>query len=62
MENRNRTTAVAEPTIPKDEFELVRRPAFDEVPDAVEMAALREASRRIRLGRSMLADSLMPRH
>ncbi len=45
-----------------DEFEAVRRPAFDEMPDVMEVAALKEATRRIRLGRSMLADSLIPRH
>jgi hypothetical protein len=59
MENRSQTTLLAEPDFLKDEMESVRRPAADETPDIVEVASLREATRRIRLGRSIVADALI---
>jgi hypothetical protein len=59
MENRNASPAIAKPSILKDDFETLRRPRADEIPDLVEMAALREACRRTRLGRSMVAEPLM---
>jgi hypothetical protein len=59
MENRNASPAIAKPSILKDDFEILRRPRADEIPDLVEMAALREACRRTRLGRSMVAEPLM---
>ncbi len=59
MENRNASPAIAKPSILKDDFEAVRLPSADEIPDLVEMAALREACRRTRLGRSMVAEPLM---
>ena len=59
MENRNASPAITKPSILKDDFETLRRPRADEIPDLVEMAALREACRRTRLGRSMVAEPLM---
>ena len=59
MESRNASPAIAKPSILKDDFEAVRRPGADEIPDLVEMAAMREACRRTRLGRSMVAEPLM---
>jgi hypothetical protein len=59
MENRNASPAIAKPSILKDDFETLRRPRADEIPDLVEMAALREACRRTRLGRSMVAEPWM---
>lgn len=59
MENRNASPAIAKPSILKDDFEAVRRPRADEIPDLVEMAAMREACRRTRLGRSKVAEPLM---
>ena len=59
MENRNASPAIAKPSILKDDFEAVRRPGADEIPDLVEITAMREACRRTRLGRSMVAEPLM---
>ena len=58
MENRNATPSIAKPSVFKDDFEVVR-PGVDEIPDATELAALREACRRTRLGRSMIAESII---
>jgi hypothetical protein len=59
MENRNATPSIAKPSVFKDDFEVVRRPGVDEIPDATELAALREACRRTRLGRAMIAESII---
>jgi len=59
MENRNATPSIAKPSVFKDDFEVVRRPGVDEILDATELAALREACRRTRLGRSMIAESII---
>lgn len=59
MENRNASPAISKPSILKDDFEALRRPGADEIPDLVEIAAMREACRRTRLGRSMVAEPLM---
>ena len=59
MENRNASPAVVKPSIFKDDFEVVRRPNVDEIPDACEMAAFRNACRHMRLGRSMVVEPLM---
>ena len=59
MENRNASPTVVKPSIFKDDFEVVRRANVDEIPDTTELAAFREACRHTRLGRSMLAETLM---
>ncbi|MSR33626.1 MAG: hypothetical protein EXS12_02320 [Phycisphaerales bacterium] len=59
MENRNASPAIDKPGILKDNFEAVRRPSADEVPDLVEMAALRQACQRTRLSRSVIAEPLI---
>ena len=59
MENRNATPSIAKPSVFKDDFEVVRRANVDEIPDTTELAAFREACRHTRLGRSMLAETLM---
>lgn len=59
MENRNAIPSIAKPSISKDDFEVIRRPEVDETPDTTELAALRDACRRTRLGRSMIAESII---
>ncbi len=59
MEHRNASPSIHKPSIQKDDFEFVRRPKTDEIPDAMEIAELREACRRARLGRAMLAETLI---